>query len=422
MKNSLDFLIKSNKLKEIPRTGWVLMKVKNSETIAEHMFRVAIAAWFLGKMNNLNVKKLIKIALAHDLVEVYAGDKTPFFYWEGLDKNKKKDAEILMKGVRLSRKEKQKRGDVKFKKEKKSIIDLLSCLRPDLKNEIFSAWLDYEKRTSKEGRFVKQIDKIEALLQSIEYFGSNKIKSGTSWWEGTEEVVEDPLLLDFLKTIQHKFYKGTDSSYKKNKELENILNFLSEVGKLKRMPRLYWKMRGLKNPETVASHISALSLMVWIFGKEKKQLKMEKLLKMALCHEITAVYTHDTTPYDWGFLKIKKGKKETLERIPFLSAKEKTKQFKNDFKKEGAAILKLVRRLEPSLKNEIIQLWKEYRNRESPEARFLGQLNVLAILLQAILYKKQKNNFSINALWELVFEICDDPTALSLIDEMKKEL
>ena len=80
MKERLEFLIKTNKLKEMPRTGWVLMGERNPEMIAEHTFRVCVAAWLLGKKKKLNIERLIKIALSHDLCEIYAGDMTPFFY------------------------------------------------------------------------------------------------------------------------------------------------------------------------------------------------------------------------------------------------------------------------------------------------------------------------------------------------------
>jgi 5'-deoxynucleotidase YfbR-like HD superfamily hydrolase len=53
MKNNLDFLIEIQKLKEMPRTGWVLMKVKNPETIAEHIFQVTFFGWLLGKEKKL---------------------------------------------------------------------------------------------------------------------------------------------------------------------------------------------------------------------------------------------------------------------------------------------------------------------------------------------------------------------------------
>jgi hypothetical protein len=118
MENNLNFLIEIHKLKETPRTGWVLMKVKNPETIAEHIFQTAFLAWLLGREKGLNVGKIIKIALSHDLCEVYAGDRTPFFYWDNLNRDIKEDEKILLKGIRLSKEEKEKRAREKSEKEK----------------------------------------------------------------------------------------------------------------------------------------------------------------------------------------------------------------------------------------------------------------------------------------------------------------
>lgn len=413
--------MKINKLKITPRTGWVLMGVKNPETIAEHIFRMVVATWLLGQKKNLNIKRIIKVALSHDFCEVYAGDITPFFYYSQLPQNKAERKKILMRWARLSKKEKSKRGKKKFEIEKKSLLKLIKFLKPELRKEIFSSWFNFEKRITKEGNFVKQVDRIEALLQAIEYFGPKEEIGGTSWWEGTEEIVEDPLLLDFLKVIQKKLYNQVPRGYRGQKELENILNFLLEIGKLKKMPRLYWLIRGVKRPESVAGHVFTLTLMAWIFGREKKGLNMEKLLKMALCHEITAVYTRDTTPYDEILPEDKKERRKILEKVPRLLKKEKVKRFFKDYTEENKVLRKLTLKLEPSLKKEIIQLWGEYRKRNTPEGHFLAQLNVLAVLLEALQCREKKKNFSVYAIWEWVFEVCDDPLIIELIEEIKKK-
>lgn len=266
---------------------------------------------------------------------------------------------------------------------------------------------------------MKQVDRIETLIQAMEYSGIKKDVASTAWWEEIEEIIEDSMLLGLLKIIQNKFY---GKRFPRDKELENILDFLIEIGKLKRMPRLYWKLRGVKNPETIAGHIFTLMLMVLIFGREKKQLNMEKLLKMALCHEITAVYTKDTVPYDINFPRDKKEFAKILEKAPYSSEYRKTKKFLKDYREEKKSIKRLTFKLPVSLRKEIIQLWDEYRNRSSLEGRFLAQLNVLAILLQGLLYKRKEKNFSVSALWEWVFEICDDPCILALMDGMKEKL
>jgi putative hydrolase of HD superfamily len=360
------------------------------------------------------------IALFHDLCEVYAGDITPFIYYPNLPKDKEKRKKMLMKWARLLKAEKQKRGQMKFEKEKNGLLKLIKSLSPDLKNEIFSMWIDYEKGISKEGRFVNQLNRIETLLQSITYFGTKNITKRTNWWEWTEEIVDDPLLLDFLKVIHKKFYGESIKNYEMNKELENTLDFLFEIGKLKETSRLYWKLRKVKNPETVASHMFDLALMAWVFNKEKS-LNMEKLLKMALCHEMSAVYTGDTTPYDRILPKNKKDKKEILKKWPRISKEKKQKIFLSDYREEKGAMEKLTKKLEPSLSNEMIQLWKEYRTKSSREGYLLSQLNVLAVLIQAILYERIDKDCSASPIWEWAFEACDNKNCFGFLEEIKKK-
>jgi putative hydrolase of HD superfamily len=421
MKNNLNFLIEIQKLKEFPRTGWILREVKNPETIAEHMFRVAMANWILGKEANLNTKKLIEMSLFHDLCEVYAGDVTPFFYFiRDLPKDEKERKQFLRKYVRLLKMKKESRAKEKYELEKNSLLKLLKFLGDDARKEIFSLWLNFEKRLSKEGDFARQVDKIETLIQAIQYFGTEKGSLAESWWEESEEITSHPLLLEFLKVIQKKFYGGM-KNYKRNKKLEAILDFILEIGKLKKMPRLYWTLRGIENPETVAGHIFTLAIMAWIFGKEKKELNQEKLLKMALCHELSAVYTGDTTPYDRILPKDEKEREKILKKMIRLSKKEKKWIFSKDYKKEKKAMEKLTKKIDSSLKKEILELWHEYRTRSSPEAKFLGQLNILAVLLQGLFYEKEHKEFTAAPLWEWAFENCDDGICVSLMEEMKKK-
>ena len=418
MKEVLDFLLKVHKLKETTRTGWIIWRIKNPETIAEHIFRVCFLAFLLGAKKGLRLKTCIQDALSHDLCEVYAGDATPLFYYQNLDVRKKKDRAILMRGIRLLEKDKKKRLGIKFSREKKSLFKLLAPLEKKLKYEILLRWLDYEKGFSKEGKFVKQLDWIENLIQSLEYLGPKG--SGSGWWEIAEEKVDDPLLIDFLAVIQKNFYGGK-STHQKNPELEAILDFVLQIGKLKRMPRLYWILRGVKNPETVAGHTFTLAIAAWILGSKKKELDMGKLLKMAFCHELSAVYTGDTTPYDKILPKDKEEREKVLKKMIRLSKKEKKWVFLKDRQEEKRAFQKLTRNLKPSLKKEIIQLWNEYRERSTPEGYFLAQLNVLVVLLQGLLSEKENKKFSASPLWEWAFEVCDDPITIQLMGEMKKK-
>lgn len=78
MKDLITFFVEVGKLKKMKRRGWVIRGVKDPETIAEHTFRMALMAWVFGKRKRLDIQQILKMALIHDLCEVYAGDTTPY--------------------------------------------------------------------------------------------------------------------------------------------------------------------------------------------------------------------------------------------------------------------------------------------------------------------------------------------------------
>jgi putative hydrolase of HD superfamily len=202
----VEFFLKTGRLKRMPRRGWLLRKIKNPETIAEHSFRVALMAWVFGLYKkDLNLKEIIIMALIHDLCEIYAGDATPYDKLLLSYKNKKEREKLFEKWPRMSRDEKLERLFEKHKKEWKSLLNLTLRLPPQLKREIVNLWSNYESGFSKEGRFIRQIDKLENLLQALEYFKKNKKFPIGPWWVEIEETIDDPVLLKFLKVLDKEF-------------------------------------------------------------------------------------------------------------------------------------------------------------------------------------------------------------------------
>lgn len=412
MNNILNFLIQANKLKKMPRTGFVWLGIKNPETIAQHAFRVAIMNWILGEKirPKLNLEKVIKISLVHDLCEVYAGDMTP--YWGLLPEDPKKRREILKRWIRLPKRIKEKREEKKFKKEKKSLEGLLKNLQPKLKREVMSRWLEYEKLGSPEGRFVKQGDKIETLLQAIEYWGPDLTSPVFGWWEEVEDLVDNPTLLDFLGKIERKFYE--------KKKINGELDFFLKVGKLKTMPRTGLVLRGVKDPATVAEDAFLLTLAIWALNENRK-LNLEKMLKMALVYEVCEVYAEDQTPYEGILPKDIKKRRKILERWPRFSRKEKEKRFLKDYKREKKALEKLTFGLSPHLKREIINLWDDCTRRLTPEGNFVNQVYWVAMMMQVLQYWKEDKNFPIFGWWEQMMEFIDEPLSLEFMVELRKK-
>ena len=206
MKNTFNFLIEIGKLKNVKRKGITFYGVKNPETTNDHTFRMAMMAWIFGARKKLNLEKLIKIALVHDLCKVYAGDITPYDGF--LPKDKRERYKFVRKWPRLPKKQKERWAAQKFKKEYSALKKLTSELPKELQKETLSLWIEYTKLTTPEGKFVYQLDMAENLLEAFEHWKRDKKFPTEPWWQHAEEMIDDPILLKLLKEIEKEELKG----------------------------------------------------------------------------------------------------------------------------------------------------------------------------------------------------------------------
>jgi len=205
MRDLLDFLIEIGKLKKIKRKGITFYGVKKPDSAVDHSFRMALMAWFLGQERKINIEKAFKIALIHDICKVLTGDITPY---DGLlPKDKKERDGFVRRWRRLRLNEKEKRYTKKFKKEYNALKKLILKLSTNLRKEITEVWLDYHKGRSPEARFISQLDIAENLLEAFEWWKKNKKFPTKPWWEHADEVIDDPILLKFLKVIEKEELK-----------------------------------------------------------------------------------------------------------------------------------------------------------------------------------------------------------------------
>lgn len=208
-KSILQFIVNVGKLKRKYRKGWtVLHKIKDSESTADHSFRLAVLAWTLGrKKQNLNLEKVIKMALLHDLCEVYAPDESPYDPLLPSDGNPEKIAEIIKTRSRTqyTPEQRQERLDKKFQSELAGLEKLAEKLPQDLKTELKSLWLDFTKGLSPEAKFVKQLDKMENLLQAMEYWKEQGQIERDLWIISAKEWCLENDLLEFLEEIDKEF-------------------------------------------------------------------------------------------------------------------------------------------------------------------------------------------------------------------------
>lgn len=69
----------SEKIKHLPRSGWVHKGISAPETVAAHSWQMALMAlWLQNRYNGVyDFNKVIKLCLCHDLAESIIGDITP---------------------------------------------------------------------------------------------------------------------------------------------------------------------------------------------------------------------------------------------------------------------------------------------------------------------------------------------------------
>lgn len=205
--NIIDFLSKAGVLKSKERRGWVAHGFKNRESTADHTFRTALMAWLLGrKKEDLDLEKVLKMALVHDICEVYSPDETPYDPLLPKDlKDKKKIKEVLDKWPTFTLSQKRKKDERKYKRELRGLERAVSGLSPKLKKEIVNLWKDFENGTTPEGRFVKQIDKMENYFQGMEYWKKQGKIRRRLWARWAKEIIYDPVILFFLNEVDEKF-------------------------------------------------------------------------------------------------------------------------------------------------------------------------------------------------------------------------
>lgn len=203
MLDILNFLIEVGKLNRKERRGWIIHQIPNPETTSEHIFRLAILVLVLGRGKKLDLARMIKMALIHDLCEVYAKDLTP--YDPLLPKDKKGIEKVLKHWPKFTLSMKKKKEREKSEAESTGLHRLISRLPKGLKSEIKSLWLEFLGGLTREGKFVRQADKLINLLQGMEYYKRYGRIKHQLWMRWIKEIVDEPTLVEFMREVEQKF-------------------------------------------------------------------------------------------------------------------------------------------------------------------------------------------------------------------------
>jgi putative hydrolase of HD superfamily len=180
----VNFLHDVGKLKDVKRIGWLMRKVKDPESVADHSYRLGMMVIIFGQKFKVDQEKALKMALVHDLPEAVCGDIA----------SRMKEEDQL-----YSNKE-------KLAIEKKALQKLLKNLKDKkLAKEIFSLWQEFEAGKTKEAKLLRQLDRLECLFQTFEY--EKQGRNGMNlqeFYDFAEERVFDEELMGLMAKIKKK--------------------------------------------------------------------------------------------------------------------------------------------------------------------------------------------------------------------------
>lgn len=148
LEKEIAFLIEIDKLKTINRKTRIIHDSR-LENDAEHSWHLAMMAVVLHKHANepVDLFKVIKMLLIHDLVEIDAGDT--FAY----DTNGQSD---------------------KFEREIQAAKRLFGLLPSELEQQFLELWLEFEKKETNEAKFAASLDRLQPLIH-------NHLNQGDTW-------------------------------------------------------------------------------------------------------------------------------------------------------------------------------------------------------------------------------------------------
>lgn len=150
LKKQISFMLELDKMKNLYRQTYVLHE-NRKENDAEHSWHLAVMTFLLSEYANcqIDVTKVMKMVLIHDVVEIDAGDT----YCYDTEGNKSK-----------------------AEREEKAARRIFGMLPEDQCSEFYELWREFEDSHTKEARFAALLDRLQPLLL-------NYTRKGISWQE-----------------------------------------------------------------------------------------------------------------------------------------------------------------------------------------------------------------------------------------------
>ncbi|WP_299345808.1 HD domain-containing protein [uncultured Maritalea sp.] len=357
LEKQIGFVMEMDKLKAVDRMTKIICE-NRVENDAEHSWHVALMALVLEPYagEKVNIERVIKMLLVHDVVEIDAGDT---YIYAGAD------------------------ADEQFETELKAASRIFGLLPHEQAQELTLLWREFEARETAEAKFAKAIDRLSPYI----YYGF----AGEGCWvdQGVDEAMvrgqmvsmEDvsPDLKNLYETLL-KTYQDfgvvrdsnnptiePENQHKKladhmctvqftNVDLTKRIHFVMEMDKLKSIIR-QTQLVSVDRLENDAEHSWNLAIMAVILKEHANtDVNLLRVLKMLLIHDIVEIDAGDAPIHD---LEAQKGKEQ----------------------REIDAANRLFGMLPSDFGNELKLLWEEFEAHKSDDAQFARAMDRLSPLL-----------------------------------------
>lgn len=185
-----------SRLKQTKRTGWIDrgIPLPEVESVADHTFMTAIIAWFVASEDPaLDADRVLKLAIIHDLAESIVGDRPPY---EPDEVPSPDDPEAITAFFSVRHLRSPENAAAKQRDEQAAAAHLVALMPESLGSEISALWDEYESQRTPEARFVKNVDRLEAFLQSRTYLRDRPDVPVGGFADMARKEIDHPALQD----------------------------------------------------------------------------------------------------------------------------------------------------------------------------------------------------------------------------------
>lgn len=312
----------------------IWLKSGRQENDTEHSFFLGMfVILFQNDLpRGVNLERLIKMVLIHDLPEIYTGDVFAF----------------------------DTKGRIgKEEREMDAAKKLFAQLPQDLSEEFLSLFVEFEERKTLESRIARAFDKLQPVVENI-------LSDGRGWWEydvtfqKIEELEARHLgICDAIDELHGQLMSEVaEKNSTREKEpivfqrkrhpqlqerIQKIIQFAKTLDAFTAIERQLYVTSG--HHENDAEHSWQLAMMVMLFEKDlPKELNVFHTIKIVLIHDLVEIISGDVSVFD---VKARIGKEE----------------------REAKAAKKLFAQLPEDLEKEFHNLFAEYEAKQTLEAK-----------------------------------------------------